>query len=62
MEQISARVHDVLDWLVPNRAKRTSGEYYSSDSSEDAEVPPLTVEADREMAKEYFRMRSGTIG
>jgi len=58
MEQISACVHDVLDWLVPNHAKRTSDEHYSSDSSEDAEVPPLTVE----MAKEYFRMRSGIIG
>jgi len=58
MEQISACVHDVLDWLVPNHAKRTPDEHYSSDSSEDAEVRPLTVE----MAKEYFRMRSGIIG
>jgi len=42
IEQISTRVHDVLEWLIPNYVKRVSDEHYSSDSSED-EVPRLTM-------------------
>jgi len=55
MEQVSARVHDILEWLIPNYAKRVSDVHYSSDSSED-EVPQLM--ADEEMVETYRRRRS----
>jgi hypothetical protein len=35
MEQVSTRVHDILEWLIPNLAKRVSDEHYSTDPSED---------------------------
>ena len=52
MEQVSARVHDILEWLIPNYPKRVSDEHYLSDSSED-EVPGLMKMTDEAMAEEY---------
>jgi len=57
MEQVLARMHDILEWLIPNYAKRVADENYSSDFSED-EVPLLMMMTDEAMAEEY-RMSPG---
>jgi hypothetical protein len=62
IEQISTRVHDVLEWLIPNYVKRVSesDEHYSSDSSED-EVPRLTMTKEA-ITEEYSRMSPEYLG